>query len=163
MCVGYIKNVAFNEYLFAADQVYDGNNRAIFTWRSRRGHPRKWSTTQGLWILEGGQKNVYSIKNAYHQELLFASDCRYVQFQRHVFTWRNPARFAHGHLHWQLEPVTGDTVYIKNRMFDEYLYAVALTFDPNRRDVYTWTQSLDISTWAGVGDWIVESTTCPSV
>lgn len=162
----YIKNVGFDEYLFAADNTYDENSRPVFTWRSKReGHPRDWSSTQGLWILEeGSPKNVYSIKNAYRQELLYASDCRFAQYERQVFTWRNPTRYDHGHLHWQLEAASVNTFYIKNRMFDEYLYAVedALSFDPVRRKVHTWTQSRDVSAWAGVGSWVVETTMCPN-
>ncbi|KAI9556693.1 hypothetical protein GHT06_016484 [Daphnia sinensis] len=149
----YIKNLAFDEYLFAADHTYDENSRPVFTWRSKReGHPRNWSSTQGLWILEEEDN-----------ELLFASDCRFAQYERQVFTWRNPTRYDHGHLHWQLEDAMDNTFYIKNRMFGEYLYAVedALSFDPVRRQVHTWTQSRDVSAWAGVGNWVVETTTCP--
>ena len=82
------------------------------------------------------------LKNVYHNyEYLFASGYRFNgkrgRSSRHVFTWTPGDRVIQAP--WRFETYdNGNTFYIKNQKWGEYLYARGYKYNSNRRFLATW-------------------------
>lgn len=141
-----IRNVYYNEYLYAPGYGYDSKRRHVFTWI-----PGGINSNQRRWILQK-QNDYYYIKNVEHPEYLFADySYNYDNNRRRVFTWM-PGR-ADGDSVWQFER-NGDYMYIKNVQQSEYLYAAGnyFNYDKDRRSVFTWIPGEKVTN----GVWSIE-------
>ncbi|WP_353283576.1 ankyrin repeat domain-containing protein [Wolbachia endosymbiont (group A) of Pogonocherus hispidulus] len=143
-----IKNVKFNEYLYAVDfesnrelklNADDTNRRQVFTWGPGE-KPTEHGIQQGLWEIEPDGYNLYIKNVGYHSEYLYAAldSLNYDEARRRVFTWTPQTKDSQSV--WKLEPY-GDNVYIMNVKQNEYLYATDFKrsdADGRRRYVFAW-------------------------
>ncbi|QMV46176.1 hypothetical protein HC358_03815 [Wolbachia pipientis] len=143
-----IKNVKFNEYLYAVDfesnrelklSTSDENRRQVFTWGAGE-KPTEHGIQQGLWEIGLDGYNLYIKNVGYHGEYLYAAldSLNYDKVRRKVFTWTPQTKDSQSA--WKAEPY-GDNVYIMNVKQNEYLYAAEFKRSDNdgrRRHVFTW-------------------------
>ncbi len=143
-----IKNVKFNEYLYAVDfesnrelklSADDTNRRQVFTWGPGT-KPTEHGIQQGLWKIEPDGYNLYIKNVGYHSEYLYAAldSLNYDEARRRVFAWTPKTKDSQSV--WKVEPY-GDNVYIMNIKQNEYLYATDFKrndADEKRRYVFTW-------------------------
>lgn len=139
-CV-YLKNVEFDEYLYAAQTSYafDESNNRVFTWKKKSdGHPSNWGNVwgiankdQGKWLLVKENfacENCYAIRSVYYKEHqaqpLYSTSSQDPEFKklsprRPVYTYSVKADFprSQGRHIWQLVNVPGypDRVWIKSK------------------------------------------------
>lgn len=126
-----IKNMYYNENLYAAGFPFNENRRYVFT-------PRLTNEVAKVWVLEPQQGNFFYIKNTKYNEYLYAvmNNYNYDSERRRVFTWMPGNAFSQSE--WYLEP-ENDYYYIRNRLFNEYLFADSTrNYDKYNRYVFTW-------------------------
>lgn len=89
----YLQNVAFNEYLYAADYAKfrrddQGNARSrVFLWRKKNDTPGESGHWQ-LVTLDHENRDVFALYNPYQKEFLYAPSDVYDSERRHVLTTR---------------------------------------------------------------------------
>lgn len=136
-----IRNVAFGEFLYVGGNslMLDSERRRIFTWAGGR----KCIEDECFWNVTRSERHpdFVTITNKGYGKNLYAENDKF-QFdstRRNVFVSDSNAPQEADE--WQLEPVD-DTKYfrIKNRYWDEYLYAEFdnQKYDVSKRRVVTW-------------------------
>lgn len=95
-----IRNVLYNEYLYAAanDFAYDSSRRRTFTWRP--------GTDDGCeWIVEIVSNNEIMLRFTSFDEYMYAGEdsTRQSSQRRNVFTWR-PSKSCDNTCVWRLSP-----------------------------------------------------------
>lgn len=103
-----LRNIYFNEYLYAAEREFgvDSLRRSVFTSRKRE----KICDENCVWdiqVVREGRYNYFTIQNADLGEYLYTNDggvYKYDENRRNVFTWhaRDESR-DNQQLHWKIE------------------------------------------------------------
>jgi hypothetical protein len=92
-----IKNVEYDQYLFAGTITHDSSRRDVFTWRD--GYDEDC-----YWEVEILSNNEVKLKNQKLQEHLYTSVYTKDSILRHVFTWR-PKTYCDNDCTWRLNEV----------------------------------------------------------
>ena len=153
-----IKNVGFQEYLYATPVAIPTNNekRIPLTWQAKTSDFLKWNGEGDwpfpyFWIVENtDQPDVFRIRNKMYQEYFYAGENIHSPDpeKREIFV--SEARVFHfddldGEGNWQLHP--WDTGFrITNRRYGELLYVARNGVgrqEGDGRTVWTWRQTVD--------------------
>lgn len=166
------------------NRIFTWRRKENISWKDWERTRGQVFENQAVWIFQrisNSCPNCFTIKSAfyeYNSEPLYAVSSLDHAFElarprRPVYTYRGLESFPseRGQNTWEIEivPNFSNRIRIKVKNIgdigDEYLYAAEddRAHDQERRNVFTWSSSdnSNINTWNGVGDWIVESASCP--
>jgi len=139
-----LKNDHYRESLYAATNgmAFDGDRRSVFLWRDGTFDEDAWWTFSST---NGGR--TFLIKNHQYDEYLYAAHFSpYDSDRRRVFTWR-PGTDDLEYEEWLVEIQSdGNHIKLKNKHFNEHLFASGFTNDSKRRHAFTWRPEGDDST-----------------
>lgn len=166
----YIKNIRFDEYLYAPDTI----DLQVFTRRDKSlGHPCTWGKqspiaqpveNEALWRIAPYKKGTSMIQTVSGRlRYLYANTTNPSNSRRVMGLSENPQS---DNMEWIIKPDIGDAGLIrrlKNKAFNEYFYAADedWVYDEKLRNVFTWVGANDVENWDGQGDWIFEYAPCP--
>lgn len=99
----------------------------------------KWSFPENIRLIIWSGK--VKLRNVLFDEYLYAPANNYARDndRRNVFTWIDASyKGDDSTALWKFETDDGINFYVKSFRYDEYLYAAAIDYDTNRRQLFTW-------------------------